>query len=1309
MNFKRILVLVMTFAILMGTFAPALSIFAAELHDHSHETDKETIEYVSLGDSMSNGIGMDGYDTTDNPGTDNDGRNGYLEVAPGAYPAKFAAWLAGYNGTIANGQTQYEGTNGKVNLTQLATSGVRAEDILYILTHGTEKAFDPDPWTYHDMLTNPDRWGDPTGKNHEAMNNEVAKVYQDAVKNADVISYAAGNGNYGVFLVWRILNLVGLGTPDDVAWDNEHYGYYTLENALDLVGANEELKALVMDTYNEALDYCTENGLPVDLIDRLADLFAYTTASYVLASMKTIDLIVEMNPDVTLMIVPLINNGKGFKFDITANGVTKSFDAGDFLGAIYTPLNAFLAAYTTAKQEAGQFKDATFLYSELPVNENGATIQVETYAQGFRKLYAPVEVVDGQVVYPSSRYFCHDRFIGDIRGFIFPILLGSEGVEFNANDVVEYETAYAYGPAAFTAYVQANADKAQWIAQYLGIVDTVLAAMVSKGNINADELSVEGGNFDLLALLGPSIADMGANIEGNIANQLTNDPSYLYSVYQVIVDAMIRPELEAYLSELYGVPVTLTLEQTLAMLEEEADLAPYKQQAMEAATGIATLTVIPSAMEEEILEVGILNVLLCLYGRMKLAWGLSSHPTAEGHDTLAESLMLAYENEYTAKDETLKNINKVVKLIEKFYEKGYAYADAHGYTNKVVSVINRAINRIERVDLSDNRMTSAFRVKLQAELDAMVATLEELKAAVENDDAKTLGGLKATILALKDDVKTHLKNIYALCKQAGIDFINLDEVQELIRQIDILVDIIVEVMTEDVPFLLGWANEIIKAIITDVNSLADVIYGLILDRIEATTNGNYELTPDSSYVAIGNSQYGPELAEMLHLANKFSQFGVQGDYAEAIAKADLITIKVNNGEFYQFAYTQLMGTVANIIRSNGDLMGWCDNKLVGADVRAAIASYGIDLEAQTIELEWDRYLTEGQKEILDAFLAKVKEEVLANGIPESIAYDLTPEIESILDEKGLMLPGVHVSIEPLVINTADLVVYAVENLIYSYVQFMERTTNLIYDIRTIAPDATVVITHVANPLANLPMDMIYQYLPEVAEYTKVVDGVVDALNGYLYGLAFIGDNTIFVDSEDAQVIYDALNVFCKHYYDDCTDDECNVCFEKRVAPGHSYKFVYNNDATCTERGTETGTCICGHQVTRAYGKALGHDWKDATCTTAQKCNRCGQVGKAALGHKYDNNCDKDCNVCGATRITSHKFSDWKVIEPATHISEGLRERTCMYCGFTETENFKAAVEEVNIVAIIALAVGSLIVAFGGATAIILLIQKKKEK
>ena len=88
MNMKKILVLLLTLTMLTSAFAPTLGVFAEELKAGASETkEKETIKYVSLGDSMSNGLGLDGYDSTEH--------NGYLEVAPEAYPAQFAAWLAG--------------------------------------------------------------------------------------------------------------------------------------------------------------------------------------------------------------------------------------------------------------------------------------------------------------------------------------------------------------------------------------------------------------------------------------------------------------------------------------------------------------------------------------------------------------------------------------------------------------------------------------------------------------------------------------------------------------------------------------------------------------------------------------------------------------------------------------------------------------------------------------------------------------------------------------------------------------------------------------------------------------------------------------------------------------------------------------------------------------------------------------------------------------------------------------------------------------------------------------------------------------
>ena len=1323
MNFKRILVLVMAFVMVLGACAPAIYATSAAIdHDHSHETEsKKELSYVSIGDSMTNGIGMDGYDATNN--------NGYLEVAPGAYPSKFAAMLAGYNGPVANGQTRYEGTKGTVNLTQLATSAARAEDIWYIINHGTENAFEPDFWTKKDLLTNPWRWGDPSG-NHGPANDEVANTYRESIKNADVISYSGGNGNFGVFFTNRVMNIVGFDSG--IEEDRKNYYYMTLENAVELCGGDEQIKSIVMQVYDKGYEFLVSKNLPADMIDEILDYLAYVTASYIVTFNKTMDYIVSVNPDVTVILMPLINNLLDCDFSIKNNGVTKTFNAGDFLSAIYTPVSAYMAGYAALKQELGAYDDATFYYAELPVDENGATIQVETFAQAFDELYTPV--VAGEA-YPSSRLFCHNRFIPEIRSFVFPILFGNEGEEFNEYDVQEYEIAQANGAVALAVYAMANPAKAQWIAQYLGLVDTILAAISGVPTIDVDELTItNGANFSIFDLIGPQMEGIDVKINNNIAGRI--DPASVQAIYLFIVENVIKPEAEA----MFG--VELDMETVLYFLDNDPNFASYKAEAMANAQTLASLEVIPAAMKEEISQIGFVNALLALYGRLKLAWGLSAHPSAAGHDTLAQSLIEAYENEYTAKEETIENIETIIGLIVKYYDEayeyGYRFVDGRGYTDKAVSLIDRALNRIDRVDLSDNRMTDEFERKLQAELDAMSATLEEIRDVIANDKAKDVPGLIASVRALKDDVKTHLKNIYALCKQVGIDFINLPEVQAAIEAIETL---ICKVRTAICDYIIPFAQKVIfnaeeiipvivDAIMRDVNDLLAELQKNIEDRIYATTNGNYELTEDSVYVAIGSSGYSVELANLLNLNRdgKFMQFGINDDYLDAIAKADLITIKVNNGEFYQFAFTQIMGTIASILRSNEDIMGCYNDPLLTDAVRSALATYGITLEAQAIELEWDNYLTEDQMALLDKFLAKVKEQVLESGVPEEINYDITPEIVEILREEGLMLPGVSVHVQPLVIPAADLVVYAVENLLYSYVQFMERTTRLISDIREVAPNASVVITHVANPLDAFSFD-ITNYLPvEIGQYTKVIDGVVDALNLYLYGIAFVDDNTIFVDSEEAQDIYDALNVFCKHKYDGCLDADCNICGQERV-PGHNWsRYVNNHDETCTEDGTSTRRCLnegCGETETRVRkGSALGHTAVvDAavapTCTKSgltqgKHCSVCNEVllkqeVVPAAGHEYDYNCDTNCNVCDAYRPASHKFGEWVVKTPATHISQGYWEHRCVYCGIVEGDYFDAVKEDVDIVTVIALAVGSLIIAFGASTAIILLIQKKKEK
>ena len=86
--------------------------------------DKKEIIYVSIGDSMTNGYGLDGYD----------GESGIMNYGKDVYSNQFAAWLAGYEGEIADDQTVFVGPDGTtVDHRQLAMSGMRSEDLAWLL------------------------------------------------------------------------------------------------------------------------------------------------------------------------------------------------------------------------------------------------------------------------------------------------------------------------------------------------------------------------------------------------------------------------------------------------------------------------------------------------------------------------------------------------------------------------------------------------------------------------------------------------------------------------------------------------------------------------------------------------------------------------------------------------------------------------------------------------------------------------------------------------------------------------------------------------------------------------------------------------------------------------------------------------------------------------------------------------------------------------------------------------------------------------------------------------------------------------
>ena len=769
MNMKRILVLVLTFTMLLSTFAPTLGVFAKYIDEYEHEHENGVIDYVSIGDSMTNGIGlMGGYDETDNPDTSNDGNNGFLEVDFNSYPAQFAAWLAGFNEEIGKDQDVYVGDKGTVHLTQLATSAMRVEDFYYILTHGTDKQVDIKDdqffWTYRELLTNSDRWGNPAAhhnKNLETKDlsahinhtNKVAGVYQDAIANADVISLASGNSNFGVFLMGRIMNLVGFGDAEELAIDDTHYSYMTLDNAIALLKAellpDAQFETVVKDAFNNAVESMS-GKLPEELVNKVANMVAYTAASYLVYTIKVIDLMLSMNPDATIILVPLMNNGQGFTLELDGTKV----DMGDFLAQLYNPLNDLLAVYPAVQQYKGNYKEATFLYASLP-EVDGEEVKIETFAQAFEELYAPIVDTneDGVITddeYPESRLFCHNRFYGEMQSFVMPIFFSTAGGEnssnpfwgaFNDNDVKAFEIAKKNGTLALAAYATENgANKTMVIAQYLGIVEAVLTAMNSTPSVQSSEIVMPEGKFDMFTLLGPAIGGLTEELPIKIAE---NASAVEGSMYVDLVDAMVVPQFAPYIAD-RTLPVMLGLDASLSDLEITLTLMQWavedhpllnandttlylKGELLNAdatvktyVSSLAPLAVLSETMTKELCNVGLLEALLALYGRLKLAWGLSAHPSYAGHDTLAESLIINYNEKGMPAELVLEKMHNlyvlaadsgmiselpVLDVVEEIYE--YLDSDEKITDEQTLDIILYTYNKAE-----DRELTSEDKLEI---------------------------------------------------------------------------------------------------------------------------------------------------------------------------------------------------------------------------------------------------------------------------------------------------------------------------------------------------------------------------------------------------------------------------------------------------------------------------------------------------------------------------------------------------------------------------------------------------------------------
>lgn len=131
---------------------------------------------------------------------------------------------------------------------------------------------------------------------------------------------------------------------------------------------------------------------------------------------------------------------------------------------------------------------------------------------------------------------------------------------------------------------------------------------------------------------------------------------------------------------------------------------------------------------------------------------------------------------------------------------------------------------------------------------------------------------------------------------------------------------------------------------------------------------------------------------------------------------------------------------------------------------------------------------------------------------------------------------------------------------------------------------------------------------------------------------------------------------------------CNQSFTTDV-PKSAHHFAYKCCGTCM---------VCGAQGDDLHSWNFGKTTKEPNCTEegvkTYTCKYCPEIKEEAIEkggkHVYDHGCDKDCNLCGVTRTTSHKWNEGTVTQAPTCTAEGVRTYTCNSCKETKTEAIK---------------------------------------
>lgn len=1308
---------------LLGIFAPTVmattegayvvseSTGGKTASNNSATEKKDNLVYVSIGDSMTNGYGLEGYD----------GESGIMNYGNGVYANQFAAWLAGYEGKINDNQVIFAGDKAVVDHRQLAMSGMRAEDLNWILNfdhtnaalalravdsktnidgvnqyhhwnswencgrdangrfngncdsvhpkdllryrwyHDTENfgftAGDYRTWddllkpyyrfadgaaeilnTYYDesnaaygyftssyanaqgangktitqnAIDNkgnpnyPEENADDIGEMAGYVWLQVAtEFYQKSVEEANVISLALGNTNFGTFMFQSMKEAIG---AKGAGWaDNRHNEFadrYKIEDVYYVANFDEEMQKTVEGLLGE-IDALIEANFDADMLpefapgheidgfDALLDYIKYIVKfcvlSYVVNYIKVVERILELNPDAQIIQIALMN-AYAAADDGSAEGITM----GGLIDMLYTPLNAFIAAVPAYLQKEGAYSEAKFYYADCGTVETMTDVFGDDYYTDAEGNYIPYPGLDhSNVVGVNANSTSRQRFVFWVTGYCYRSSshLGVGHCYCN-HDGHKGNIRIDYGefwknvliPVTDPGYKTSNTDYSKSALNLFGTFDLMFL--------------MDGSNKDYQRLvdylkLSPENRwealnnDEDVILEGSLTknNQTVNyrytmkDLAFSCEMYLAFEDAIIRAgkssiavaNLGQYgsfdLSACESAFANFYQKNNITSMTDKVDFSSYED-----------VRALFGSLSDELVKDPASNIMLAMANRMEIGTGIGGHTSAGGHTDMFEKIVEVYESEYTSDEEFMNVLESFLKdTYPNLYESmsNLQGASAMDDLDMVVTMLklaqrngNSALEGVD-IDALENRIRVALRSysegKTPAEKDAAIAAVKVgMKRLVKLAEKATYNKYEA-----------NADSFYVSLGDSNVNGFGLDD------YVDGVQNGITQVIENSAPVLLAkklfgdnWKNQFGQYAQGALRA-EDLLYILGDDSI---------VLDDYYYAEIeGNLLYKNDIA------------ATRADYLAALKKTDIISLAIGGGNVTTFVGEQVDRVLAG-------------EKLVEMDW----AKIGFESAAMT-ELN----------ELLDIAVPLVDALGLADKyLPEGVE----------LDKAG----------------TAEFARVLLGSILYGYASYNYYYPQVLAKLREINPDAQLLILGMFNPVDEWNLTVELEGEETFFDIGAIVGNLMDSANLQNLAYALQNANTTFVDLGDNVTFLDediasgAVEPTFDVYYESILKGNGKEVHASEA--GHEYMFVQMFAALQENSGSANLGALVAVEELYDYLAAQGFADSDLVIETiVDACERVSAADADAdvtldiIDSVYDNFIKDNKKLTDADRINAVK-------------------------------------------------------------------------